>query len=193
MMIRYPLVGLHEVLSRAPDPVPVRLEETYRTAGIYSFGRGLFARPPITGAETKYKTLCRLHRDQLVLSRLKAWEGAIAMVPGDFDGMVVSREYPTFTVNRQVAEPFYLGWLCRWEPFWALLRDRSKGLGARRDRVHPDHLLSVEIALPPLEKQCRLRGIARTVNELDTVARSFETTFKALEPSIIGAAIDGRL
>jgi type I restriction enzyme S subunit len=182
-----------EVLSLARDEVPVKLEETYHTAGIYSFGRGLFARPPITGAETKYKTLYRLHQDQLVLSRLKAWEGAVAIVTPDFHSMCVSQEYPTFEVNSEHAEPSYLSWLCRWDHFWDALRNQSKGVGARRDRVHPDRLLAVEVPLPPLEEQRRLAGIARTMDELDKVTRSFDTTFKALEPSIIGAAIEGRL
>jgi restriction endonuclease S subunit len=63
----------------------------------------------------------------------------------------------------------------------------------RRKRVHPDRLLAVKIPLPRLEEQQRIAGIAPTINQLDEATRSFDATFKALEPSIIGAAIDGRL
>lgn len=188
-----PRVPMGEVVSLALDAVPVELDKTYHTAGIYSFGRGLFARPPITGTETKYKTLFRLQADQLVLSRLKAWEGAIAVVPADFQGRYVSQEYPTFDVNRKRAEPAYLRWLCRWDTFWKALLAQSKGLGARRDRVHPERLLATQIPLPPLEEQRRLTRIATTMDELDEIIRSFDTTFKALEPSIVEAALDGRL
>lgn len=184
---------LAEVLSPAVDMVPVELSETYHPAGIYSFGRGLFARPPISGTETKYKTFFRLHTDQLVMSRLKAWEGAITVVPPEFQGMCVSQEYPTFDMNRERAEPAYIGWLCRWDAFWKSLLAQSKGLGARRDRVHPERLLATQIPLPTLEEQRRLTPIATTMDELDKATRSFDATFKALEPSIIGAAIDGRL
>ncbi len=188
-----PKVPMGKILSLAQDEVPLKVEDTYHTAGIYSFGRGLFARPPITGAETKYKTLFRLHQDRFVLSRLKAWEGAVAIVTAEFDGMYVSQEYPTFEVDPERAEPGYIGWLCRWNRFWNALLTQSKGIGARRDRVHPEQLLAVEISLPALEEQRRLAGVARTMDELDQVTRSFDSTFKALEPSIIGAAIDGRL
>jgi type I restriction enzyme S subunit len=147
---------LGEVLRLARDEVPVEPDRSYRTAGIYSFGRGLFARAPITGAETKYKSLFRLHEGQFVLSRLKAWEGAVAVVPAAFDGYCVSQEYPTFEVVRDCAEPDYLQWLCRWDRFWCLLLVESKGVGARRDRVHPDRLLTVEVPMPSLPEQRRI-------------------------------------
>lgn len=69
----YPLVRLAEILCRAQDEVAIQPDATYRTAGIYSFGRGLFERPPITGAETKYRSYFRLHEGQLVYSKLFGW------------------------------------------------------------------------------------------------------------------------
>src|SRR6266571_4009342 len=168
-----------------------QLDRTYHTVGIYSFGRGLFARPPITGAETKYKTLFRLHRDQLVLSRLNGWEGAVTVVRDQWDGRLVSQEYPTFNVDPDGIDIRYLDLICRWNRFWESLVPR--GSMVRRKRVHPDRLLAVKIPLPRLEEQQRIAAIAPTINELDEATRSFDATFKALEPSIIGAAIDGRL
>src|SRR6266568_3725244 len=183
--------ALGEALTLSPDPVPVELDRTYHTVGIYSFGRGLFARPPITGAETKYKTLFRLHRDQLVLSRLNGWEGAVTVVRDQWDGRLVSQEYPTFNVDPDGIDIRYLDLICRWNRFWESLVPR--GSMVRRKRVHPDRLLAVKIPLPRLEEQQRIAAIAPTINELDEATRSFDATFKALEPSIIGAAIDGRL
>jgi type I restriction enzyme S subunit len=186
-----PRVPIGEALTLSPDPVPVELDRTYDTVGIYSFGRGLFARPPITGAETKYKTLFRLHRDQLVLSRLNGWEGAVTVVRDQWDGRLVSQEYPTFDVDPDGIDIRYLDLICRWDRFWESLVPR--GSMVRRKRVHPDRLLAVKIPLPRLEEQQRIAGIAPTINQLDEATRSFDATFKALEPSIIGAAIDGRL
>src|SRR6266508_4846098 len=159
-----PRVPIGEALTLSPDPVPVELDRTYDTVGIYSFGRGLFARPPITGAETKYKTLHRLHKDQLVLSRLNGWEGAIAIVPSHFDGMFVSQEYPTFNTDAKHADPRYMSWLCHWPHLWDLLVPR--GSMVRMKRVHPDQLLAVQIPLPPLQEQRRLARLAETMDRL---------------------------
>lgn len=152
-MSRYPLVPLGEVMALARDEVAVEPDQTYRIAGIYSFGKGLFARPTIEGTETKYRSLYRLHERQFVLSRLKGWEGAVAVVGADFDGAFVSQEFPTFDIDPTVARPDYLDWICRWQPFWESLQDRSKGVGARRERVHPDRLLATKVPLPPLSRQ----------------------------------------
>lgn len=186
-----PHAKLGEVLTLARDEVPVELDQTYRTAGIYSFGRGLLARPPIAGTDTKYATLFRLHEGQFVLSRLNGWEGAVAVVPSEFDGFVVSQEYPTFNINRERAEPAYFGWLCRWDRFWEALAPR--GSMVRRKRTHPDRLLAVEIPLPSLEEQRRLGVLAQTVQTLGQRAEEFSAIGRALVPAVANAALQGDL
>ena len=41
--------------------------------------------------------------DQFVYSKLFAWEGALAVVDSEFDGLFVSQEFPTFTIDRHMA------------------------------------------------------------------------------------------
>jgi type I restriction enzyme, S subunit len=190
---RYTLVPLGTVLRQTRDELPVELDRTYRMAGVYSFGRGLFARPPIAGTDTKYRSLFRLHEGQFVMSRLKAWEGAVAVVSPEFHGLAVSQEYPTFDIDRERADPAYVGWLCRWERFWESLLGQSKGLGARRDRVHPDRLLAVRIPLPSLDEQRRLGALAQTVQTLGQRAEEFSALERALVPSVVNAALRGDL
>jgi type I restriction enzyme, S subunit len=74
--IPYPLVPLGEVMDLSIDAVAVDPAASYPISGVYSFGRGLFAREPLTGSETTYKVFHRLHANDFVLSKLKAWEGA---------------------------------------------------------------------------------------------------------------------
>ena len=61
-------------------------DAVYARAGVLGFGRGLFAHGPMRGSETKYAKLRRIHTGQLVMSRLKAFEGAVAVAPSAFDG-----------------------------------------------------------------------------------------------------------
>jgi len=167
----------------------VEPEETYHTAGIYSFGRGLFARPPITGIETKYKTLFRVRRDQFIYSRLFAWEGALAIVPPDFDGLYVSQEFPTFDVDLDRAEPGYLAWLCRWKPLWEALQAGTKGLGLRRQRVHPDRLLATRVPLPALEEQHRLAQRIDFIASKAQTAKSLRLTADDTSTKLIGSIL----
>ena len=107
----WPMVTLGEVMSLDLDPHPVEAERAYPNVGIYSFGRGTFAKPPIDAASTSASRLYRIRKGQIVYSRLFAFEGAYASVPAEHDGMFVSNEFPTFTVDANRAEPAYIGWL----------------------------------------------------------------------------------
>lgn len=156
MNSRYPLRPLGDVLTLDLDQVPVEPSCSYDIAGVYSFGRGLFARGPLPGSDTSYHVLNRLHAGGLVLSRLKAFEGAVALIPDGFDGHFLSQEFPTFSCVSDEVDSTYLGYLCRWPTFWEALAGTSKGVGARRERVHPEALLAIKVPLPDLEEQKRL-------------------------------------
>lgn len=147
---------LGDVLLLDLDPVDVNPDAEYPLAGVYSFGRGLFARGPLAGSETSYGSLNRLHARQLVVSRLKAFEGALAVVPEEFEGWHLSHEFPTFRCAEGELHPGYLAHLCRWPALWSMLARTSRGIGARRERVHVEQLLDLSVPVPPIEEQRRV-------------------------------------
>ncbi len=165
----YPLVPLGEVLVLDRHEVQLQPDETYRIAGIYSFGKGIFERNAILGAATSYSSLFRLEQDQFVFSRLNGWEGAVDIVGPDFSGCLVSSEYPTFKVRPQRGEPSYFRWIARWPVFWDLLRPR--GSMVRRKRVQTSQLLEVKIPLPPIEEQQRIAARLEEVERLSSRVR----------------------
>lgn len=73
--IAWPEVALGEVLSLSVDAVQATPDAEFKIAGVFSFGRGLFAREPLSGADTTYKHFHRLHHNDYVISQPKAWEG----------------------------------------------------------------------------------------------------------------------
>ena len=150
------MVPLDDVLTLDRYEEAVDLTRTYDTAGVRSFGRGLFKRPAQHGADVSYSKLYRLRRDQIVMSRLFAWEGALALVTHEFDGLYVSPEFPTFSVDDTRAIPRYIGHFVSWSGLADLLAGSTRGLGQRRKRVHADELLQVEIPLPSLSEQQRI-------------------------------------
>lgn len=154
---------LAEVLTNRNEEVPVQDSASYDIAGVYSFGRGIFRRGPLAGSGTSYRALHRLRKGQVVMSRLKAWEGAIAVVPADLDGWYLSPEFPTFDIDMAQVDVDYFGSLITSEPFWRSLRGESRGIGARRERVHASRLLEQVVDLPPISIQ---RSIARTLRFL---------------------------
>ncbi|WP_242370606.1 restriction endonuclease subunit S [Anaeromyxobacter sp. SG26] len=180
-------VLLGEVLTMCVDEVPVDPAETYRIAGVYSFGRGLFGRPPLAGTETTYKVFHRLHEGDIVLSQLKAWEGAIARVPREFDGWYLSPQFPTFRVVADTADASYVEWFLRQPRVWNSLRSTARGMGARRDSVSPKQFLSLSLPLPKLEAQRRiaasLDGLACKIRDAQASHRAAAAELEALVSS----------
>lgn len=146
-------VPLGEIAILDKDEVAVEPSASYDIAGVYSFGRGLLRRGPIEGSQTSYRTLHRLHAGQVVMSRLKAWEGAIAVVPESFTGSFVSPEFPTFRVDQASVRPTFLEAVLTSAAFWGGLKGASHGIGARRERVGADRLLEQMLWLPPTSYQ----------------------------------------
>ena len=158
MSNRWPITRLNELLKLQDNSVrSTRLNEI-NLAGIYSFGRGLFKRGPMSPGKTTYKSYNCLVTDDFVISQPKAWEGALARVTSEFEGWYLSPVFPTFRPDRSRLDPQYLEWFCKREPVWTELQLKSRGIGARRESVSPDQFLSLEIPTPPLAEQRRIVG-----------------------------------
>lgn len=169
----WPLVRLGEVLEPEIDAIEIDAAATYRMSGVYSFGRGLFHREPLQGSETTYKRFHRLSVGQVVLSQLKGWEGAIAVVDQENAGRFLSTQFPTFRCDESRAIIGYVGWFLKHAPNWQALRLKARGMGARRDTISPDKFLSLPLPLPPLAEQHRI------VARLDRVAGLVEARARA--------------
>jgi type I restriction enzyme S subunit len=172
-------VLLGDVLKLEIDQIKVDPLATYRLAGVYSFGRGLFERERLLGAKTSYKVLHRLRPGQLVMSKLKAWEGALAVVPETFDEFVLSPEFSTFTTSDDL-DSHFLTLLCGQPSFWQILQGRSRGIGGRRERVHPTQLLGIPITVPPHNEQRRIVDLLSSLDEAAGRARQVALCYRDL-------------
>lgn len=168
-------VPLGELLDIEIDAVPVDPSDTYPFAGVYGFGRGLFMRDSLKGSDTTYSHFHRLHEGQLVMSQPKGWEGAITVVPKEFEGRFLSSVFPTFRPREGTLSPAFLRLVtkCKW--LWDELFVKSNGIGARRNSIYPAQLLEVQIPLPPLAEQQRI------VAHLDAIESRLTRTQKLRE------------
>src|SRR5690606_13715978 len=85
---------MSDLVRQRERDVEVRPEEAYDFAGVYCFGRGVFRGQTRSGMDFQYPRLTRLRARDFVYPKLMAWEGALAVVPPECDGLVVSTEYP---------------------------------------------------------------------------------------------------
>jgi type I restriction enzyme S subunit len=182
---------LADLMALHNDEVQVEGAVEYSIAGVYSFGRGMFARTALDGSQTSYKVLHRLHAGQLVMSRLKAWEGALAVVPTGLDGWFLSPEFPTFDIDTRHADTGFIGAVINSERFWTRLKGASQGIGARRERVNASRLLEQEIDLPPLDDQMAIGGMIDHLEEARMRRERARDRIGALVPAALNRAFAG--
>jgi type I restriction enzyme S subunit len=184
---------LGEVMREVEAPMPVRVEESYPNLGIYSYGRGLFPKPDISGASTSAKVLFRVSAGQFIYSRLFAFEGAYGLVSQQYDDFYVSNEYPTFRCDPRFVLPAFVSAYFKSPEVWAAVAVGSRGLGHRRQRVHPEQVLNHEAMIPPLTWQRRISDVQAKVEVLQGPQSETAAELDALLPAILDRAFRGEL
>ncbi len=151
-MSRWPMVAIGDVcqpVSRTEAPQPGK---AYAQVGVQLWGRGAYARETIDGADTKYAALNRVQGGDLIVNKIWARNGSVAVVPEQLAGGYVSGEFPIFT---RVAERIHGGWLgllTAWPKLWASFDETSQGTSGK-NRIKPAQILRVKIPLPSLAEQ----------------------------------------
>ncbi|MFJ8040505.1 restriction endonuclease subunit S [Kitasatospora sp. NPDC096147] len=159
----YPLRSLGSLMRLDIQRTPMVPGTAYRLAGVLNAGQGLIAKGELDGGETEYAAMNVLRVDQVVMRKLTAWEGPITVVPADFDGFVVSSEFPTFTLTPEL-EPRWMSHVCRSPRLWAEMKNRVSGTVQRRKRLNPEQLLQIEFPVPPREVQARIVEVLDAVD-----------------------------
>ena len=97
----------------------------------------------------------RARTDNLIISRIDAWKGRAAIIPPEFDGAIVTQEFPLFRVREDKLRPYYLKLLLRTEYFQRAIRAITTGHSNRR-RTQDDDFEDLEIFLPSVDVQDRI-------------------------------------
>ncbi len=187
------LTPMRELVKLRELDITVSLEEIYWFAGIYSFGKGLFRGQRKLGTEFSYTRLTRLKIDNFVYPKLMAWEGAFAVVPPEYDGLVVSPEFPVFEIDQQRVLPETLEVYFHIPSVWSAVSGASTGTNVRRRRLNPADFLAFEIPLPPMKTQKRLREVKAKLDQMKQLQTETSAELDALLPSILDKAFKGEL
>lgn len=191
---KWPVIPLGELVSKSEERVPVEADQEYPNFGIYNRGRGLFEKPPISGASSSASSLYRARENQFVYSRLFAFEGAYGLVPAELDDHFVSNEFPLFTCDKERLLPEFLGWIFRDPKTWVEVAQLTTGMGSRRRRIKPEAFLTFSIALPSVQQQriicTKLKFIADRVDEAKSLRCQSKELTNQLCRSIIREGFD---
>jgi type I restriction enzyme S subunit len=141
----------------------------YRQLGVKLWGAGAYERESIDGSQTRYPTLCRVGTNDLVVNKIWARHGSVAIVPGNLAGSYVSSEFPTFIPILERVDPMWLSWLTKTKNFWRQCELKSHGTSGK-NRITSTAFLEIEIPLPTIVEQVRIVGrleeLAQRISEV---------------------------
>ncbi|TQS41824.1 hypothetical protein [Cryptosporangium phraense] len=188
---RWVRAPLSRFLALSVRTVAVDPGQDYATVGVLNKGRGLLYREPISGRSTSYKNLNRIGPGLLIYSRLKAFEGAIAVTPNDLPESFASQEFPTFAFTPE-ADPDFFRILITTSEMWSALQSMSKGMGGRRERVKASDFLSIVMNIPPISLQKRIVGVIGAVDDhiaaLDREETAADSAASAMAESMLASS-----
>jgi type I restriction enzyme M protein len=184
LSIDAPILPLSEAIVENTEEVIVDPSQSYEFAGVYGFGKGIFKRQALEGNNTSYKVFNRLHENEIVISKVKGWEGAIALVPKEFDGLFLSPQYPSFKAKEGINIK-YIAEYCKHPKVWRDLLNKSKGIGARRNSISVATFLSLEIPLPELNIQNKIVDALEKLSNLKRNQIELNKKLDFLTPAIL--------
>ena len=151
----------------------------YRQIGVKLWGEGAYEREAIDGAATKYAQLFRADTGDVIVNKIWARNGSVAVVPGALAGCFGSGEFPMFAPIPARLEPRWIHWLTKTRSFWAQCDAKSQGTSGK-NRIRPERFLEIEIPLPPLAEQRRI------VARIEELAAKIEEAHALREPGAGG-------
>ncbi|MBX3737395.1 MAG: restriction endonuclease subunit S [Candidatus Didemnitutus sp.] len=149
---------LGSLLEPITRPVP-KPNASFLAAGVRSHGRGIFLKRDFEPKDIALEELYEIRTDDLVVNITFAWEGAVAIVPPEANGALVSHRFPAFRVNEAESCLSFLRHYILTKRFVFDCGLASPG-GAGRNRVlSKTAFLDIELAVPPVAEQRRIGDI----------------------------------
>lgn len=132
----------------------------YKRARVQLHWKGIVLRDAVVGAEIKTKEQQAARAGELLVAEIDAKVGGVGIVPTELEGAIVSSHYFLFEIDKTRC---LRGWLDHFIR-WGALEEQLVARGSTNyAAIRPQHVLSCEIPLPPLDEQ---RRIVASIEEL---------------------------
>lgn len=166
-------------------PVNVDVEKDYPQVSVRSFGRGSFHNPPLAGSEITWQKPFLVKSGDILISNIKAWEGALAVALPEDDGRVASHRYLTCVPIPGVATSKFVCFHLLTPEGLHYIGEASPGSADRNRTLSTKALLRIPIPVPSFEQQLWFDGLCRQVDSLKRLQIETAAEMDAMLPSIL--------
>ena len=180
-----PLTPIAEVAPSVRRPVQIDITKRYREVGARSFGKGLFIKPDFEGAEATWQKPVWIQSGDLVLSNIKAWEGAIALAREEHDGCIASHRYITCVPDAERTSAGFLAYYLLTNDGLEKIGLASPGTADRNRTLSLGCLGKIEVPLPRLAAQAAFNRLQTEVAALKDKHIAIRQANAALLPATL--------
>ncbi len=174
-------------------PVTVEIDKCYPQVSVRSFGRGTFHKPPLVGSEVTWEKPFLVKAGDLLVSNIKAWEGALAVATPEDDGRFGSHRYLTFVPVEGLATARFICFHLLTPEGLEAVCDASPGTADRNRTLSAKKFLQTLVPVPEYSKQVWFDSLCSQMDALKRLHVETATELDALMPSILDRAFKGEL
>lgn len=184
-----PKVPLSELLVRRSETLSIQDDVEYTRARVQLHFRGAVIRDTAFGAEIGSKSQKVMRANDLIVSRIDARNGAMALVPEELDGAIATNDFPVFEIRTDRIRSAYLRYCLFQLSMLRVYEGLSRGSTNRR-RLKVEEFLALEIGVPnDLDAQLL---VADMLHETEQRVKQLKEQFGGMEEALddlVGAAL----
>jgi type I restriction enzyme, S subunit len=184
---------LAEVAPLCRRPVTIEIGKSYPQIAVRSFGRGTFHKPPLAGSDVTWEKLFLVKTGDILVSNIKAWEGALAVADPEDDGRVGSHRYLTCVPIEGAATARFVCFHLLGPEGLHAVGEASPGSADRNRTLSAKAFLRIPVPVPAYAEQLWFDSLWREVDTLKRLQAETAAELDALLPAILDRAFKGEL
>ncbi|PTM90653.1 type I restriction enzyme S subunit [Dietzia psychralcaliphila] len=178
-----PHVPLGEVFELERRTAKIEPGSTATEIGLRSFGKGAFAKTPRDGADIGEKRVFWVEKDDLLISNVFAWEGAVAIAESHHSGLIGSHRFMTWVADSARVNPRFIAAHLTNPNGIKSLAECSPGSAGRNRTLSVKNCANVSIPLPDLATQNRVSELSLQRDRTNALRARRNELAAALLPS----------
>lgn len=129
----------------------------------------------------------------ILVSNIKAWEGAVAVATDEDDGRYGSHRYLTFVPQEHVATARFVCFHLLTAGGLTEIGEASPGTADRNRTLSVKKFLQISVPVPDYTKQVWFDSLCAQLDNLEAAQKETAAELDALMPSILDRAFKGEL
>lgn len=180
-----PCRPMSEVAPLFRRPVEIDPSQQYPELGARSFGRGIFHKPTLNGADLTWQSLFRVEAGDLVFSNIKAWEGAFAVAGPEDHGRFGSHRYLTCVPDARIMSSHFLWYYLQSADGIEQVQAASPGSADRNRTLGQTRLAKIKVPTPPLKTQHWFEALQAKARRIQQLRAESAADIDTLMPSLL--------